>query len=71
MSEARDLMTQIGALQSELDRLRKENAALRGALELALRSHGVLLPSDPPQDAWKYNRVEDVARAALQGAKND
>jgi hypothetical protein len=35
------------------------------ALELALRSHGVMLLSDPPQDAWKSYGVEADARKAI------
>lgn len=36
-----------------------------GALELALCSHGVMLLSDPPQDAWKYHGVEADANKAI------
>ena len=35
------------------------------ALELALRNHGVMLLSDPPQDAWKTYGVESNARQAI------
>jgi len=35
------------------------------ALELALRCHGVMLLSDPPQDAWKYHGVEADANKAI------
>jgi hypothetical protein len=35
------------------------------ALELALRSHGVMLLSDPPQDAWKTYGVDGNARQAI------
>ena len=35
------------------------------ALEKALRYHGVMLLSDPPQDAWKYHRVEQTAHEAI------
>ena len=35
------------------------------ALELALRSHGVMLLSDPPQEAWKTYGVEVNARQAI------
>jgi len=35
-------------------------------LLLALSSHGVMLMSDPPQDAWKVNRVEAKACAAIK-----
>ncbi len=39
------------------------------ALELALRSHGVMLLSDPPQDAWKTYGVEGKARQAIEQAE--
>ena len=35
------------------------------ALEKALHYHGVMLLSDPPQDAWKYHRVEQTAHEAI------
>ena len=35
------------------------------ALELALCSHGVMLLSDPPQDAWKTYNVEPKSRDAI------
>ena len=35
------------------------------ALELALCSHGVMLLSDPPQDAWKTYSVEPKARDSI------
>ncbi len=35
-----------------------ENSKLRNALILALDSHGVVLLSDPPQDAWKAGGVQ-------------
>lgn len=56
---------------AELRRLHSVNAQLLEALELALRSHGVLLLSDPPQDAWKTYGVEAKARAAIQAAKEN
>ncbi|CAB3637170.1 hypothetical protein CEY09_14700 [Achromobacter marplatensis] len=42
---------------------------LRAALILARDSHGVVLLSDPPQDAWKARRVDEVIRAALAAQK--
>ncbi len=42
-------------------------AGLRAALILARDSHGVALMTDPPQDAWKARRVDEVIRAALAG----
>ena len=49
--------------------LRAQRSALLEALKLALSSHGVMLMSDPPQDAWKVNRVEERARAAIAKAE--
>ena len=39
------------------------------ALEKALRYHGVMLLSDPPQNAWKYHRVEQTADEAIAAIK--
>jgi hypothetical protein len=35
------------------------------ALELALSNHGVMLLSDPPQDAWKTRKVESKSQEAI------
>ena len=43
-----------------------ENERMREALKLALTSHGRMLMSDPPQDPWKVNRVDEVIRELLQ-----
>jgi len=50
----------------ELRRLYADNKRLREALKLALNSHGRMLMSDPPQDPWKVNRVDEVIRELLQ-----
>jgi hypothetical protein len=55
----------------ELRRLHKVNQELVEALQLAIDSHGYLLMSDPPQDAWKYYKVESKAKAALTKAKEN
>jgi len=39
------------------------------ALENAVRYHGIMLMADPPQDAWKYHRVEDNAKQAITAIK--
>ena len=49
-----------------IERLSDENERLREALKLAFNSHGKMLMSDPPQDAWKFNRVDEVIVAALR-----
>jgi hypothetical protein len=56
---------------AELRRLDAVNAQLLEALDLALRSHGVLLLSDPPLDAWRAYGVEFKARAAIAAAKGE
>lgn len=43
----------------------RANHELRAALILARDSHGVCLLTDPPQDAWKARRVDEVIRTAL------
>ena len=45
--------------------LRTAAHKLMEAMEKALRYHGVMLLSDPPQDAWKYHRVEQTAHEAI------
>jgi hypothetical protein len=45
--------------------LTEQVRALSEAAELALSSHGALLMSDPPQDAWKVRGVDAKLRAAL------
>ncbi|CAB4139391.1 hypothetical protein UFOVP337_39 [uncultured Caudovirales phage] len=35
------------------------------ALELAKRSHGMMLLSDPPQEAWKTYRVDGSMNRAI------
>ena len=52
----------------EIERLRQQVAELVGVLKLALASHGVVLTSDPPQEAWKANGVAKKARAAIAKA---
>lgn len=42
---------------------------LLDVLELALRAHGTMLLSDPPQDPWVSWAVEQKARAAIAKAK--
>lgn len=66
-----DVLRDIGLIREEafltgVQHLRHENERLREALKLALNSHGRMLMSDPPQDAWKFNRVDEVINAALR-----
>ena len=60
------LAEQIEQLGAENKALRRKNERLREALKLALNSHGRMLMSDPPQDAWKFHRVDEVIVAALR-----
>jgi chromosome segregation ATPase len=48
---------------------REKNQELLEALKLALSAHGVMLLSDPPQEAWKAYGVEQKARAAIARAE--
>jgi hypothetical protein len=54
---------------AELRRLHAVNQELLEALKLALSAHGVMLMSDPPQEAWKTYGVEQKARAAIAKAE--
>jgi hypothetical protein len=53
----------------ELRRLHKVNQELLEALKLALCAYGVMLMSDPPQEAWKAYGVEKKALAAIAKAE--
>ena len=63
----------VAALRVDAARLLREQHAeierLREALKLALNSHGRMLLTDPPQDPWKVNRVDEVIRELLQEDK--
>lgn len=65
------LEAQLGEAVWNYGEVKRVNAQLLEALELALRSHGVTLLSDPPQDAWKTYGVEAKARAAIAAAKGE
>jgi hypothetical protein len=56
----------IETLRRDAERLKADNERLRDALKLALNSHGRMLLTDPPQDPWKVNRVDEVIRELLQ-----
>ena len=61
-----EAFSQIRDAAAELHRQHAEIERLREALKLALNSHGRMLMSDPPQDAWKFHRVDEVIAAALR-----
>jgi hypothetical protein len=52
-----------------IEKLEAAHAELLEALKLALSAHGVMLMSDPPQEAWKAYGVEQKARAAIAKAE--
>lgn len=56
-------------LCEENERLTAQRDQLLEALKLALSSHGVMLTSYPPQDAWKFYGVEEKARAAIKSVE--
>ena len=64
-------MDDFDAAAAELRRLHAQRDALLEALKLALSSHGVMLMSDPPQEAWKVWGVEEKARAAIKMAEEE
>ncbi|OQS36649.1 hypothetical protein B0T40_09645 [Chromobacterium haemolyticum] len=39
------------------------------ATKLALSSHGQILLTNPPQEAWQHNRVDEICRAAIAAAE--
>lgn len=39
------------------------------ALELAKNSHGIMLLSDPPKDAWKTRQVDSALLNAINAIK--
>jgi hypothetical protein len=41
------------------------------ALKLAISAHGVMLMTDPPQEAWRNYGVEAKARAAIAKATGE
>lgn len=49
----------------EIERNQAAIGELVGALKLALDSHNLMLPTDPPITAWEYRRVGEIGRAAI------
>lgn len=58
-ADTREYQKRISQAEARAERLAE-------ALRLALDSHGVMLMTDPPQDAWKVLRVEEIGRALLR-----
>ena len=52
-----------------IEKLEAVNQELLKALKLALSAYGIMLMSDPPQEAWKAYGVEQKARAAIAKAE--
>ena len=47
------------------------NQQLLAVAKLALSSRGVWLTSNPPQDAWDYNRVSEKLAEAIAAAEKE
>ena len=58
----------VAALADLADAQAQRIKTLEAALRLARECEGRFLPTDPPQDAWKARRVDDVIAAALGDA---
>ena len=59
----------IAVWRGRTQRAEAQRDQLLEALKLALSSHGVMLTSYPPQDAWKFYGVEEKARAAIKSVE--
>lgn len=59
------LAAEVARLMEALDAERGVSDALAEAAGLALRSHGCILLSDPPQDPWKFHRVSARLEQAI------
>jgi hypothetical protein len=59
----------LAVMQAKLEQAQADAARLRAALQLTLDAHGIMLLSNPPQEAWKAWGVEAKARAALAAMK--
>lgn len=63
--------TMAGERLRRIEKLDALNAELGDALRLAVDAHGLMMMSDPPQEAWKVWEVESKARAVLAKLGND
>jgi len=70
LASLREALIQSGdlknGLQQSLTAAEQRNADLRELLSLIRNTRGTMLMTDPPQDPWKYHRIEDRIRAALK-----
>ncbi|WP_282390136.1 hypothetical protein [Pseudomonas sp. PS01296] len=55
----------VEAMQQRLTAADELADLLLGLLREARQHHGVMLMSDPPQDAWKYHRMNERIDAVL------
>jgi hypothetical protein len=62
-------LSQAAAELRRLHEVEQQRDELLAALKLALNAHGLMLMSDPPQDAWRAYGVEQKARAAIARAE--
>ncbi|WP_323986467.1 hypothetical protein [Pseudomonas canadensis] len=59
------VVAQVGALQQRLTAADERADVSEVLLREARQHHGVMLMSDPPQDAWKYHRMNERIDAVL------
>ena len=59
----------IAVWRGRTQRAEAQRDQLLEVLKLALSSHGVMLMSDPPQDAWKFHGVEAKAWAVIKAVE--
>jgi len=59
------IVAQCEDLQQRLTAADELADLLLGLLHEARQHHGVMLMSDPPQDAWKYHRMNERIDAVL------
>lgn len=43
----------------------EENAKMKDLLRLILKTHGTMLMSEPPQEPWKYYKIDERIREIL------
>ena len=69
INQSHEMKLSVRGYELQIEDLKAVNQELLEALKLALSAHGVMLLSDPPQEAWKTYGVEQKARAAIAKAE--
>ena len=69
INQSHEMKLSVRGYEIQIADLKAVNAELLEALKLALSAHGVMLMSDPPQEAWKAYGVEQKALAAIAKAE--